>query len=291
MTGLRWSSDFEPREPDTAAPAHRWPGPPATRRQIVTILALGVVLVLALANLLVGQHDAARFAEMGWSARGASSTSPTAVAAASRVPLGTPARVAPDAGPYAFMMVQPGSTDPVTYDPCRPLRYVVNAEHAPPGAETLVAEAVQAVGDVTGLRFEYEGLTDERGGRDRAEHQPERYGDRWAPILLEWSDAAWQPELAGNIAGVGGSTAITTGWRRTAVYVSGNALFDAPQMMRMPYATARAVVMHELAHIVGLDHVDDPAQLMHEQGQATAFQPGDLAGLARLGAGPCIRRL
>lgn len=290
MAGIGWSSDFEPREPETPPVTSRWQRD-ATPAQIKAVVALGLVLSLAVGNYVVGQREAARFAEMGWSRRDGSSTSPTPVTAASRVPLGAPAPVDADAGPYTFMMVQPGSTDPVAYDPCRVLAYVVNAEHAPRGGETLVAEAVQAVSEVTGLRFAYEGLTDERPGPERAEHQPDRYGDRWAPILIEWSDATWQPELAGDVAGVGGSTAITTGWKGPAVYVSGSIVLDTPQVVQMPYATARAVVMHELAHVVGLGHVDDATQLMHEQGQATAFQPGDLAGLARLGTGPCIRRL
>ena len=55
---------------------------------------------------------------------------------------------------------------------------------------------------------------------------------------------------------------------------------------------ARAVVMHELAHVVGLDHVDDPTQLMNPEGtDVTEFAAGDLAGLARLGGGQCVPEL
>ena len=50
----------------------------------------------------------------------------------------------------------------------------------------------------------------------------------------------------------------------------------------------RAVVMHELGHVLGLDHVDDRDQLMYDEnvGQ-TELGPGDRAGLAALGAGRC----
>jgi hypothetical protein len=62
-------------------------------------------------------------------------------------------------------------------------------------------------------------------------------------------------------------------------------------MLEMPNGRdlARAVVMHELAHVVGLDHVDDPGELMHDQNVGTLdFGPGDLEGLAALGSGSCL---
>jgi hypothetical protein len=48
-----------------------------------------------------------------------------------------------------------------------------------------------------------------------------------------------------------------------------------------------AVIRHELAHVVGLDHVDDENELMHPVGHpdAVTFGPGDLTGLAELGRG------
>ena len=44
--------------------------------------------------------------------------------------------------------------------------------------------------------------------------------------------------------------------------------------------------------LLGLDHVDDPTQLMHaENSGLTGFAAGDLAGLALLGSGPCVPEL
>jgi hypothetical protein len=50
----------------------------------------------------------------------------------------------------------------------------------------------------------------------------------------------------------------------------------------------RAIVMHELGHVVGLAHVDDRGELMYADsvGQKT-FGPGDLTGLGALGRGRC----
>ena len=56
------------------------------------------------------------------------------------------------------------------------------------------------------------------------------------------------------------------------------------------YAHALAVVRHELTHVVGLGHVDDADELMHDRNTGqTGWGPGDLAGLALVGAGPCHR--
>ena len=44
------------------------------------------------------------------------------------------------------------------------------------------------------------------------------------------------------------------------------------------------MVLHELGHIMGLDHVTSKAELMEPAGGSmTDFGPGDLAGLEQLG--------
>jgi hypothetical protein len=76
-------------------------------------------------------------------------------------------------------------------------------------------------------------------------------------------------------------------------YVGGSVSLDGPQLaeiLRRPngHAQARAVVMHELGHLVGLDHVTNPRQVMlAENGTATEFGDGDRAGLTKLGSGGC----
>ena len=51
---------------------------------------------------------------------------------------------------------------------------------------------------------------------------------------------------------------------------------------------AQAIVDHELAHVVGLGHVDDPGELMYDDNLGrTTYGPGDREGLARLGSISC----
>ena len=53
---------------------------------------------------------------------------------------------------------------------------------------------------------------------------------------------------------------------------------------------ARAIVLHELGHLVGLAHVANPTQLMLPEASpgVVDFAAGDLTGLAQLGAGACV---
>ena len=57
-------------------------------------------------------------------------------------------------------------------------------------------------------------------------------------------------------------------------------------------ATARAILLHELGHVLGLAHVSDPTQLMYpQQSDVDDFAAGDLAGLVRLASGECVPSL
>lgn len=191
-----------------------------------------------------------------------------------------------DGGEYAFATTQPGSDEPVSWNPCRPIRYVVNPDGAPDGWEELVDRSVSDIADATGFRFDDTGTSDERDFDDRIDGL-----GRPRPVLIGWADENEVPRLAGDVAGLGGSTYIERHRNRT--YVTGSVIldtdvFDDLEGRRRGDDLMRAIITHELAHVVGLDHVDDPDELMFEDniGQ-TELGPGDLEGLARLGAVDC----
>lgn len=195
-------------------------------------------------------------------------------------------------GAYAFLHVADDGS-PVGYDPCRPVRYVVRPDGMPDGGQALVAEAAAILGSATGLVLEYAGPTDEVPAVERTLIQPERYGDVWAPVLVAWSDETTMPELAGDVAGVGGSAAVPGADGRGQWLAAGRVVLDVADLGAMlgrpgGREQARALVVHELAHVLGLDHVEDPGELMYPVNAVrTDLGPGDLAGLAMVGQVAC----
>jgi hypothetical protein len=219
---------------------------------------------------------------------------PTPTAAPSDEPLGVPS-LSSLSDSYAFGDTQSDGVTPVAYDPCREIRVVINPRTVPSGAERVVHEALDEISAITGLRFVVEGEVSEVPTTPRAAYQPDVYGDRWAPVLIAWSDPAELDDLADDVAGIGGSSRIDIDG--TEVLVSGIVALDGPsfnEFMAYPNGSelARGVVLHELGHLLGLEHVDDPRQLMYQENIGVIIpQAGDRAGLALLGQGACIPEL
>ncbi len=186
-------------------------------------------------------------------------------------------------GNYAFMMTQPAGQSPVGYSPCKDILVEVNPQGAPDNWDELVDNALSHTSEATGLQFRRVGTTDSRGfdgGR--------RLNGEFPPVLVAWASSDEVPELAGMIAGVGGSTAVEVGPARLQ-YVTGQVVLDADDFADMRAdSEMQAIVDHEFGHLVGLDHVDDRGELMNARNVgATTYGPGDLEGLERLGDVDC----
>jgi len=197
---------------------------------------------------------------------------------------------------YKFKRVQAGtSNDPVTWDSCRAIPYVTYGT-PPASGQRLVETAVAQVSAATGIAFINEGATTESPHRDRADYQPGRYGNRWAPLLVAWTDPKVVPELAGAVVGLGGP-----GWEYDPetgrqVYVTGLLFLDKPQMANIiesgkRNSAALDVVLHELGHVMGLTHVNGQVMAPYVGSTSRGLQIGDKTGLARLGAGRCAPAL
>jgi len=198
-----------------------------------------------------------------------------------------------DRGSYVFISHQKGAPDdPVGYDPCRSIKVRINPQGAPPDYLALIKNAMTEVGHDTGLRFEYVGTTDDRPHWEN-QYVPTFFGKpRRTPALVSWATPSEVPQLEGRIAGIGGSVAISVRGGRFR-YVTGGVTLDRAVFAELATTSegrreARAIVLHEFGHLVGLAHVGDPNELMNADNVGLLdFGPGDLAGLARVGATPC----
>lgn len=197
---------------------------------------------------------------------------------------------------YSFMRTKERTRQPVVWDPCLPVQIVVNKESAPPEADVLLTEAVSRVREATGLELEVVGTTTEQPDPERTQRELRsgRPGAARAPVLFAWTSPDVVPRLKGSVAGMGGPVTQFGNASDRTRYIGGVVYLDSPQVAaalrgRDGHARARAIVMHELGHLVGLDHVDNDSQLMAPRLHrgVTEFGMGDRAGLRQLGSGGC----
>ncbi|MEI8083134.1 MAG: matrixin family metalloprotease, partial [Actinomycetes bacterium] len=159
----------------------------------------------------------------------------------------------------------------VTFSPCRPWHVVVNIAGAPKGAYQVVASALETVSKDTGLQLVLDSTTNEPVSANRAAYQPDRYGERWAPILVGWTS-----NKENGFAGHGGPITVTKSSTGQANHVSGIVSLDADGTFNRNPAQLRAIILHELGHVVGLSHAASSTELMApvNDGQIQ-FGPGD----------------
>jgi hypothetical protein len=200
-----------------------------------------------------------------------------------------PDLVASKSRPIDHSFLYPALGEPVRWNPCEPIHYVVRLGRAPTGSLEDVHIAVERVSAATGITFVDDGLTDEIPVEDRTPSQPGRYGQGWAPVIIAWvdpseTDIPFVDDEGDPAAGVAqawvppGERVIVTAW------VVINERDPNPPGFSAPGAQG-PTVQHELGHVMGLGHVDSPSEMMHPAGgRVTDFGAGDLAGLAELGA-------
>ena len=179
---------------------------------------------------------------------------------------------------------------PVRWDPCTPIEVMWSPVAAPPGAAADLREALDRLRAASGLDLQLAGTTDERPSGSRPPYQPERYGDRWAPVLVAWADPA-QPGLPLRDTDRGVAVPVAVGAEGDRTYVTGQVILNGTRDdLRSGFGDRAdawgATLVHELLHVLGLGHVDDPTQLMYRFPGSGAVElgDGDLAGIAAVGA-------
>lgn len=219
-----------------------------------------------------------------------------ALAACSAAPSSTPPAATPSVSAQAagYTVLHPG----VRWDPCAgPIRYRINFDETPadPSALTeVIAAAVAQVAQATGLEFRYDGTTDAI-----PQNNARRAGvPTDTDLVFSFASADTSDILASAVdgtVGVGGNIQqITTvdGVKQPVRYIAGYVVMNAPLMTAealeptMEPGQLGVTLMHELAHVIGLDHVNADGQMMsatYDPSTPARWGKDDLAGLRALG--------
>jgi hypothetical protein len=200
--------------------------------------------------------------------------------------------------PYAWLLAgdpAASSASSARWSPCTPLVVRVNPDGFDAAALADVRWALDELQRSTGLEVRLgdatsetvEGALAERDWVDGTWTTAARRS--WAPVLLVGSDAHRTPELAGA----------TTGWTHVRTDADGTHLVSGVVALDLEDVAAdqragglRMLLLHELGHLVGLGHVEDPDLVMHPYavpapGETPAYRRGDRLGLAVAGRGSC----
>lgn len=184
-------------------------------------------------------------------------------------------------GEYKFLFTLDDGTV-IRWDPCTALRYVVNYQGAPSFAAEILAGAIADVENATGIDFVDGGTT----GRGRDGTVP----DGADAIIAFTTPGESGGLLPSSAAGVGGANWLFPG-DAPARLVDGLVLINASDMAgytsrygeQFGRDVLRTVLLHELGHMVGLDHVNDVRQVMYPVSEALFYGSGDREGLRLLG--------
>ncbi len=204
----------------------------------------------------------------------------------------------PPAPGYAFLFADDEGCLPVRFNPCEPVPYVINDALAPPGGVADVEEAIARLAEATGITFVDAGRTDEPLDQGRPAYQPDRYGMRWAPILIGWSElgSGQGPDAAGDdiiVAGRGRPLRVGDVLVSGVLELNADVILNRDTQERLPGGfgegiTRGRVILHELGHVVGLGHPASRAQLMYAEladhtSSTVQFGVGDRIGLRLVG--------
>ena len=179
--------------------------------------------------------------------------------------------------PKAFNFIAKINGEPVHWSPCAKPGWRINLRRAPKRAIPQAKEAMQRIKNATGLHFRYEG---------RTHVNPRRLNKypRGTSLVMGWG-------RTGGAAGIGGPR-----YQSNGRIIDGYVVLNPKTSRRLANGFGRGpregyqgtvgqLMMHELGHAVGLQHVRDRAQIMYPTltRKKATWGAGDRNGLQKVG--------
>jgi hypothetical protein len=205
----------------------------------------------------------------------------------------TQAHLAGTSGAAAVSVVTAGPGDPRDYkilrtwnghpqrwNPCQVVTYRTDLRYAPPGAAADLKEAIRRLTLATGITFRDVGATTWQPRADfRGWPGTSAVVISWTPHNPEAPSSSWGPDSGmGDPWAFNGGRWFTRGWVAYSARMTGEAGFGQ-------YGRG-SLLLHELGHLVGLDHASGSTEMMHSGGwtsPASLYGAGDIRGLQLLG--------
>jgi len=183
------------------------------------------------------------------------------------------------------------------WNPCAPITYAVNSLRATPEQVGALNLAIRDVERASGFDFVYVG--EATGSLDINSVDPRVAGGGEAMAVFGFSDPYETPVLAGGTIGIGGlgqgiddrsAVELADGDRFAWIVRDAFAIADVTNLPTLE--AVQGTFAHEIAHMVGLDHVQSRDELMFASPtRQFTLGEGDKYGLWTIGARPCTSAL
>jgi hypothetical protein len=193
---------------------------------------------------------------------------------------------------YRFSSILDGA--PVRWNPCQAIHWRANVVRGPVGGLDVLKAAVAHIAFQTKTTWVYDGVT---ATAPSTAYLPKTPTNTNKPVLIGWTDGTASDLLRGKPAQVLGMTRTVwfgvddgMGHRAAATRAAVVALDRTDRLPLRGTQSWSATALHELGHVMGLDHPADARQLMAATlPNVATYQTGDNTGLTRLGrAAGCV---